>query len=479
MCRGEKKSTKKTGKGTDSGTLEGKHTGSRDSKPPKGKKKQPTHLVDEVFGEEGVYAATMYHIRGQSKPKAFEVTVELSGEPHRLEIDTAATRTVLNEETYNNLRDKLELKTSEAALSTYTGEKIPVLGEVRIPVKYQNQQHNLPVMAVKSPGPNLLGRDWLQVIKLNWNSIFSIQEDNPQLQKILNAHKDVFGEGLGTLKGKEAKIYVDPSAPPMFMKARPVPYALKAKVEKELDRLSEGIISPVEFTVNQVSKLDNYPIPKTEDLLATLGGGNKFTKLDMSQAYQQLLLDEESKKFTTINTHKGLYQYNRLPFGVSSAPGIFQRTMENLLQGIPHVVVRVDDILVSGKDDLDHLANLEVVLSRLSRAGLKLRLVKCLFMQPEVTYCGYVISGDGIQPVVAKVDAIKNAPEPKDAKVDAIKNASEPKDVSQLRAFLGMLNYCHRFLPDVATILEPLHQLLRKGSTWQWPKGTAGGLCEI
>ena len=278
--------------------------------------------------------------------------------------------------------------------------------------------------------------------------------------------KDVFGEDLGTLKGTEAKIYVDPSTPPKFMKVRPLPYALKEKVEKELDRLqSEGIISPVEFTewvapiipvvkqdgsvricgdyksiVNQVSKLDNYPSPKTKDLLATLGGGNKLTKLDMSQAYQQLLLDEKSKKFTKINTHKGLYQ-----FGVSSAPGIFQRAIENLLQGIPHVVVRVDDILVSGKDGPDHLVNLESVLRRLFSAGLKLRLAKCLFMQPEDTYCGYVISGDGIQPVVAKVDAIKNAP--------------EPKDVNQLRAFLGMLNYYHRFLPDAATILEPLHQL--------------------
>ena len=115
--------------------------------------------------------------------------------------------------------------------------------------------------------------------------------------------------------------------------------------------------------------------------------------------------------------------------------------MENLLQGISDVVVRVDDILVSGKDDPDHLANLEAVLNRLSRAGLKLRLAKCLFMQPEVTYCGYVISGDGIQPVVAEVDAIKNA--------------LEPKDVSQLRAFLGILNCYHRFLPDVPTILEP------------------------
>ena len=264
------------------------------------------------------------------------------------------------------------------------------------------------------------------------------------------------------------------------MKARPVPYALKAKVELELDRLqSEGILSPVEFsewaapivpvvkqdgtvricgdykcTVNQVSKLDNYPIPKTEDLLATLGSGNRFTKLDMSQAYQQLELEEGSRKFTTINTHKGLYQYNRLPFGVSSAPGIFQRTMENLLQGIPQVVVRIDDILVSGKDDPDHLANLERVLNRISTAGLKLRLDKCLFMQPTVTYCGYVITGDGIQPVAAKVDAIKNAP--------------EPKNVSQVRAFLGMLNYYLRFLPDVATVLEPLHQLLRKGEKWKW-----------
>jgi len=119
--------------------------------------------VDEVSGEEDVYAATMYHIRGQSKPKAFEVTMKLCGEPHKLEIDTGATRTMFNEETYNKLHDKLELKSSKAILSTYTREKIPVSGEVLIPVKYQNQQHNLPAMVVKSPGPNLLeGTAWLQ-----------------------------------------------------------------------------------------------------------------------------------------------------------------------------------------------------------------------------------------------------------------------------------------------------------------------------
>ena len=166
-----------------------------------------------------------------------------------------------------------------------------------------------------------------------------------------------------------------------------------------------GICCDYKLTVNQVSKLDNYPIPKIEDLLATVGGGEKCTKLDMSQAYQQMTLDEESRRFTTINTHKGLFQYNRLPFGVSSAPGIFQRTMENLLQGIPQVIVRMDDIPISGKDDDNHIANLEAVLKKLSEAGLRLRKEKCFFMVSEVTYCGYEINGHGIKSVKAKVDA--------------------------------------------------------------------------
>ena len=297
---------------------------------------------------------------------------------------------------------------------------------------------------------------------------------------MLEANKEVFQDELGMLHGMEAKIYVDEKATPRYFKARPVPYALKKGVEDELERLEkEGIISPVEFskwaapivpvmktngdvricgdykcTVNQVSKLDNYPIPKTEDLLATLGGGKKFTKLDMLQTYQQLKLDEDSKKYTTINTHKGLFQYNQLPFGVSSSPGIFQRAIENLLQGIPYVVVRMDDILVSGQDDTAHLDNLSSVLSRLLEAGLRLRQDKCCFMQPEVIYCGYGINGEGVYPVAAKVDAIKNAP--------------APRDVTQLRACLGMMNYYHKFLPNVATILEPLHELLRKGQKWKW-----------
>lgn len=210
----------------------------------------------------------------------------------------------------------------------------------------------------------MAGQERLQVIHLDWGKILhtSSLEPRSSLENVLAKYADVFAERLGTFKGVKAKIYVDPEAKPKYIKARWVPYALKKNVQFELERLeSEGIISPVEWaapivpvakpnrtvrscgdyklTVNQVSKLGNYPIPRTGDLLATLGGGEKFIKLDMSQVYQQMSLDEESQKFATINTHKGLFQYNRLPFGISSTPGIFQRTMENLLQGIPHVIV--------------------------------------------------------------------------------------------------------------------------------------------
>ena len=108
-------------------------------------------------------------------------------------------------------------------------------------------------------------------------------------------------------------------------------------------------------TVNQVAPCDSYPIPNTSEQLATLAGGEKYTKIDLSQAYQQLELDEPSRKLLTINTHRGLYLPQRLQFGVHSATGIFQREIDKRLTGIPNVEVRVDDIHVTGKNDMEHL----------------------------------------------------------------------------------------------------------------------------
>ena len=256
---------------------------------------------------------------------------------------------------------------------------------------------------------------------------------------------------------------------------------MRSLVEEELKKLEhDGIIEAVQFsewaapivpvlksdkksvricgdfkqTVNRAAKLDRYPIPKIEDLFASLTGGQKFSKLDLSQAYNQIVLDEESRKYVVINTHKGLYRFNRLPFGVASAPGIFQRVMENLLRDIPHVTVYLDDVLVTGKDDREHLAILDIVLDRLGQAGLRLKKTKCQLMQQSVEYLGHVIDAHGLHPTVNRVRAIQEA--------------RAPENVTELRSFLGLLTYYAKFLPNLSTTLAPLHALLRKGSAWKW-----------
>lgn len=211
-------------------------------------------------------------------------------------------------------------------------------------------------------------------IRLNWEELHHIHQPNLTLAAVLDKHSKVFSEELGMVRGVSAKLHVDPQAQPRFYRPRSVPYAMKEKVELELDRLhQQGIIEPVQFsewaapivpvlkqnggvricgdyklTLNGVAKLDTYPLPRIEDLFSSLSGGKYFSKLDLAQAYLQLPLDEASRKYVTINTQKGLYQYTRLPFGVASAPSIFQRTMDNLLQGIAKVCVYLDDILITG-----------------------------------------------------------------------------------------------------------------------------------
>ena len=124
------------------------------------------------------------------------------------------------------------------------------------------------------------------------------------------------------------------------------------------------------------------------------------------------LWQKSSHKYVVVSTHYGLFRYNKMPFGVSSAPGIFQRIMENFLKDIPGVLVYLDDILISGKSESEHLATLEEVLQRLAGAGLHLKREKWTFLVPSVTYLRYRIDSQGLHPVPEKVRAIQNAPEP-------------------------------------------------------------------
>ena len=179
-----------------------------------------------------------------------------------------------------------------------------------------------------------------------------------------------------------------------------------------------------------------------------------FSKLDLTSAYQQLQLDEQSQGLLTINTHRGLYRYNRLAFGVSPAPAIFQANLEQILQGLDHVKCRLDDILVSAANMAEHHERLELVLERLQKYGVRLRFDKCSFMQPRVDYLGHRLDQDGLHPLPDQVEAIQKAP--------------APTNVTELKSYLGLLNYYGKFLPQLSMVLQPLHQLLRADHPWEW-----------
>ena len=399
-----------------------------------------------------------------------------------MEIDTRASRSIVGENTFKQLRSedrRPAITPTKVKLRTYTGELIPVLGVATVTVSHHNQSKELELLVATGIGPSLIGRDWLHELKLDWTTIHSVQAES-KLQSLLQQYSVVFNEGAGKLEGVEAKIVIDSAVPPKFCRARTVPHALKPKVEVELKRLQQtGIIEPIEhsdwaapivpvvkkdglvricgdyrLTVNRAAKPDTYPLPRVDDIFASLSGGKTFSKLDLANAYQQIPLEQQSKQLVTINTHKGLYCYNRLPFGISAAPLIFQRTMENILQGISHTCIYLDDVLVTGNTQESHLANLEAVLSKLQTAGLRLKRSKCTFMRSSVEYLGHQISAKGIQPTEDKVRAIKDAP--------------VPTNVTQLRSFVGLVNYYGKFLPNLSSILAPLYTLLQKGAQWKW-----------
>ena len=168
----------------------------------------------------------------------------------------------------------------------------------------------------------------------------------------------------------------------------------------------------------------------------------------------QLPFAEESQPLATINTHKVLYRYQRLLFGVSSAPAIFQRTMEVLLQGIPNVSVYLDDILITGPSVSDHLRNFDEVLQRLEDKGMRLKKENCAFLLDEIEYLGHKITKDGLQPTESKVRAVAHVP--------------VPSRVSELRSFLGLVNYYGKFVPNLSTAAAPLYQVLQKNTLWHW-----------
>ena len=223
------------------------------------------------------------------------------------------------------------------------------------------------------------------MMRLDWRAVNVVSTAPTRLPAMLKRHAAVFTDELGNMKGITVKLQVKPDTKPRFMKARNVPYALRPKVDAEIQRLVNlEVIKPVPYSewatpvvrvkkkdwsvrlcgdfkvmVNPALTAEQYPLPVIEDLFAGLAGGKTFSKIELNQAYLQMPVEAGSQELLTITTHKGLYRYRRLPFGVTSAPAVFQRAMDQVLSGLPGVQCYLDDILVTGKSEEEHLVNLE------------------------------------------------------------------------------------------------------------------------
>ena len=409
------------------------------------------------------------------------VALWLNGQNLDMEVDTGASFSVISEATRQRMFSNETLHPSDLVLKTYTDESMKVRGTLNMWVKYGDQKEKLVLVVVEGNGPSLLGRNWLKYIRLDWHNIFTIRTAKMKpLNTLLQRHQSLFSKELGEIRPFTATLHIKPDATPRFFKPRPVPFAIKDAISQELKCLEQqGTISPVshsqwatpivpvpkkdgkfricgdyKVTVNQVLAVEEYPLPTPEELFSTLSGGKIFSKLDLSQAYLQLPVQSESKPYLTINTHQGLYAYNRLPFGVASAPAIFQKLMDNVLQAISGVTCYIDDILISTTDEESHLRALEEVFNRLGNHGFRLKLEKCEFLLTCIEYLGHLISSDGIQPIPSKVEAITKAP--------------VPVNVQQLRSFLGLINYYGKFIPNLSTLLHPLNSLLQANQKWIW-----------
>ena len=385
------------------------------------------------------------------------VTPDVEGKPLQMELDTGSAVSVLLLSKYNTTFKSSKLHPTTTVLKTYTGERIQPVGVLNVQVKYEEEMQKLNLYVVETKGPSLFGRDWLEKITLDWKAINTLATTPPRkpstrLQELLDKYRDVFEEDIGLLKTTKAKLNLKENSQPKFCKARQVPYALRPKVEAELTKLqNDGILTKVDWsewatpvvpvikkngnvrlcgdfkqTINPVLHVQQYPLPRIDDIFASLGGGQKFSKIDLRQAYLQMEMEEESNKFLTINTHKGLFQYNRLVFGVASAPAIWQQAMDQILEGIPHVQCILDDMIISGATDQEHLDNLEEVLSRLSKHGLRVNSSKCESFKERIEFCGHEISKLGLHKSQQKVNAVIKAP--------------HPENVSQVRSFVGLIN---------------------------------------
>ena len=441
-------------------------------------------------------------------------SISLDGKEVECKIDTGAQLNVMSMKTYQKHfdRDNFPIRPTKIKLNAYNQTGIPCLGLVSfqgsckgkasrldfavVPIEDVSTVLGLPssidFSLVNPPAVSEIATDNINVHSNSKSPIVAEEEKSdstpnmnnlqisPVPKEITDKFPRVFDNSVvGMIKGDPYKIRLKKDAVPTVDAARAMPFALAEKVDTELKRMeSLGVISKVEEPTEWVNSMavvirgekvricldpkrlndaimrEHIRLPTTDEMLATIGSAKVFSKLDLKDGYWQVPLDKESSLLTTFNSPSGRWRYKRLPFGLNSANEVFQKKVSQIFENLPGSVVLFDDILIFGKNEEEHDEVLNQALERCANAGLKLNPKKCRYKVSEVQYLGHIITPDGIRIDEEKVEAIRKMP--------------RPTDRQGVQRLLGTLNQLSKFVPNLASMTQPIRELLNKNVVFKW-----------
>jgi hypothetical protein len=401
------------------------------------------------------------------------MTLSVNGREVEFCLDTGADVTVLTYSTFLSL--KTQISNSSTILMGANGRELEVCGEVYLKIKGKRRATHCNAYVVKGASRNLLGAD--QILDLGLLAIVNSvceQAFDPLLE-----YPKLF-TGLGIMP-YEFKIALRDNTKPLHLfSPRTIAAGLREKAKAEIDNMLlmnviERVERPTDWcsgltiapkpngairmcidltALNKGVRRETYPMPRVSEMLSRLAEGRIFSKLDANSGFWQVKLDPKARLMTTFITPWGRYCFKRMPFGISSAPEFFQRSMEKILEGLEGVVCLMDDVLVFAKDQNTHWQRLRAVLSRIYNAGMTLRKDKCEFGCQSVRFLGHIVSGEGVKPDPSKVQAIVDM-NPPTSKKDA-------------RRFMGMVNYLSKFSKRLSEFSVPIYAISGQKSAWFW-----------
>ena len=460
---------------------------------------QPRH--EEDAEESGIYNINIFrvtdtnpyqqHHTSQRMKEDFKVQVIVNNSLATVLADTGASISVCGKAEAKRWNLLSRMVKTQAKIKPYNSPPIPISGTTKCAVTFGNSSIPVEWHIIDNPcEPVLAGRiaEELGIIKFDAKpTVFQPVQmihstDNKEtLQNILQQFPQNF-EGLGKLKNHQVKLHVDTSIKPVTTPARPVPYHLKERVTKEIEKMikqdvieehpatkpapwiSNAVIAPkadgaIRMTldarnVNKAIQSSNLPIPRQEDIKAKLSGANVFSKMDFKSAFWQLELHPDSRYLTVFHANDKLYRYKRLTMGVKPAQGELNMALQPLFANIPQAHLIHDDLIVATTTNAEHNEAIEAVMNAISNAGITLNPDKCTFGVPEIEFWGLRIGSDGVRPDPAKVEALDHM--------------TPPQSKEELTSFLCMMQSNSDFIPNFAQLAAKLRELTKKNVRFVW-----------